>query len=349
VAVELGISSYKPRRALETLRDGYGDCKDRGTLLIAMLRSAGIRALPSLVATHSRGGILHDAPSPGQFDHFIVYLPDLDAPDGEGKGSESRGVFVDATTEHNDFGILPASDQGVEAFVIDDGKGTFIMTPVSRSETNRRRLDRSVKLLPDGTALITDDATAFGSFATRFRDTLARYDDQERKDLVHQSVREEFPAATDIEYQFTGVENPGGVPRDYETFKVEGFAQRVGRSSVVSFDILDTVEDLLPVSPVGDRTMTYEADVPFVLEEKLSIRVEGGQSLLEWPDPVLLDSPHARLEISMTPGAGSPVTELVVEGRFTLKDRRIPLEDYAEFVSVVERTLSAGHLTVLLR
>lgn len=349
VAVALGITSFQPRRALDTFRDGYGDCKDRGTLLIAMLRAAGIRALPAFVATRDHGGIQHGAPSPGQFNHFIVYLPDLAAPEKEGLAPGAPGTFVDATTEHNDLGILPAAVQGIEAFVIDDGRGTFIQTPVSRPRENTRGLERTVEVLPDGAALITDDASGHGHFATWFRDVLARYDEQARKELVHRSVRAEFPKAAEIDYRFTGVDAPGETPRDHETFRVDGLAQRVGRSRVLSLDLLDSVEDILPLSPVPDRTLAYEADVPFVLEEKLTLTLQGEQSFLEWPEPVSLDTPHASLEITFTPDQDHPGKALIVEGRFVLRDRIIPVEDYAGFVSVIERTLSAGHLTFLLR
>ncbi|MGH9867343.1 MAG: tetratricopeptide repeat protein [Candidatus Polarisedimenticolia bacterium] len=346
VAVELGISSYQPHRASETLRNRYGDCKDRGALLIAMLKTAGIRALPAFVATRERGGILHGAPSPGQFNHFIVYVPDLDTP-GDAPGT--HGVFIDATSEHGDLGVLPDVVQGVEAFVVEDGKGRFIRTPVSRPEDNRRLLKRTVTVGADGSATVIDDATAFGHFATHLRDSLAQYDEHARKELVERSVRDDFPTATDVEYKFTNCETAGGVPRDYETYRVVGLARQVGKSSVISLDLLDSIKHELRLSPAAERTMDYEADVPLIFEERLEIRLEGGRTFTEWPEPVDLDTPHARLEIRLTPDSPGSPAGLLVEGKFTLKHRTIPVSDYAEFASVVERALSAGHLTFLLR
>ena len=42
--VEFGRAAIVPRTPTQTLTRGYGDCKDQATLLIAMLRSAGIDA-----------------------------------------------------------------------------------------------------------------------------------------------------------------------------------------------------------------------------------------------------------------------------------------------------------------
>jgi len=348
VAVELGIASYQPHRASETLRNQYGDCKDRGTLFIAMLKAAGIKALPALLATRARGGILHGAPSPGQFDHFIVYLPDLAAPGASDSDGGDRGLFVDATAEHYDLGDLPAVDQGAEAFVIENGKGRFIRVPVSRPDDNRRLLKRTIVVAADGGASVTDDATAHGYYASLLRDYLALYDQQSTKELVEKSVHLDFPGATDIRYEFTDVGTPGGVPRDHETFRVPGLARQVGKSSIISVDFLNSLKLLLPVSPAAERTSDYEADVPFVVEEILDLSLEGGRTFAEWPEPVDLDSPHARFRMTFEPDPPGAPTHLVVRGGFTLKDRDVPVSDYASFASTVERTLASSQLVFLI-
>ena len=49
VAIELGKSAYQPRTANSVLANKYGDCKDMATLLVAMMREAGITAYPVLL------------------------------------------------------------------------------------------------------------------------------------------------------------------------------------------------------------------------------------------------------------------------------------------------------------
>jgi transglutaminase-like putative cysteine protease len=61
-AIEIGIGGLQPHPATDVYRNRYGDCKDKATLLIAMLDAIGIRATWVLVDTH-RGFIDPRVPS----------------------------------------------------------------------------------------------------------------------------------------------------------------------------------------------------------------------------------------------------------------------------------------------
>ena len=73
--VEFGKGAIVPRSSRETLARRYGDCKDQATLLVAMLRVAGIRAQVALLRTGRYGDVAPGLPGLGDFDHAIVYIP----------------------------------------------------------------------------------------------------------------------------------------------------------------------------------------------------------------------------------------------------------------------------------
>lgn len=60
--IEMGIGGYQPHFAGDILHNRYGDCKDKATLLSAMLSSAGIHSALMMVDT-SRGVVDPNAPS----------------------------------------------------------------------------------------------------------------------------------------------------------------------------------------------------------------------------------------------------------------------------------------------
>ncbi len=72
VSLSFGVGRYQPHAAADVLANRYGDCKDKHTLLEALLASIGVRAAPVLIS--------HDAdveptlPSPAQFDHLITQI-----------------------------------------------------------------------------------------------------------------------------------------------------------------------------------------------------------------------------------------------------------------------------------
>ncbi len=73
VSLSLGAGRYQPHAAVDVLHNQYGDCKDKHTLLEAMLEAAGYRA--SSVLINSSRKLDPDVPSPSQFDHVITLLP----------------------------------------------------------------------------------------------------------------------------------------------------------------------------------------------------------------------------------------------------------------------------------
>ena len=69
-------SNYIPARAATTLKHGFGDCKDKSALLIALCRAVGIEARLVLNMSGYAGERPYK-PSP-RFDHAIVYFPEQD-------------------------------------------------------------------------------------------------------------------------------------------------------------------------------------------------------------------------------------------------------------------------------
>lgn len=91
VGLDMGENSHAPHAPEVTLRNRYGDCKDKATLLIALLQLAGIRAEPVLVNSDQGHGLDARLPSPYAFDHVVVRAH---LPQGE--------VWVDATRDRED-------------------------------------------------------------------------------------------------------------------------------------------------------------------------------------------------------------------------------------------------------
>lgn len=74
VGVEIGEHSHLPHPPAWVLERGFGDCKDKSLLLVALFRAAGLQAWPALVNS-SRGAMLPKlSPSPHAFNHAIVQV-----------------------------------------------------------------------------------------------------------------------------------------------------------------------------------------------------------------------------------------------------------------------------------
>jgi len=118
--VEFGESSLVPQFPSETLKRKYGDCKDKATLLVAMLQASGIPARLALLASGSLRDVNVDLPGVGMFDHAIVYVP-ASGPDSD--------LWIDATAEYTQVGTLPWMDYGRSALIIDDATESLKKNP----------------------------------------------------------------------------------------------------------------------------------------------------------------------------------------------------------------------------
>ena len=75
IGIDFGVGRYQPHSAAEVLANQYGNCKDKDTLLEALLHAKGFTTAPALIGA----GIAPapDVPSPAVFNHVIttVELP----------------------------------------------------------------------------------------------------------------------------------------------------------------------------------------------------------------------------------------------------------------------------------
>lgn len=145
--VEFDEANLIPQFPSETLKRKYGDCKDKATLLVAMLRSAGINANLALLDTGPGLDIDPELPGMGGFDHAIVYIP--------ATGTASA-LWVDATAQYSQVGSLPWGDYGRRALIVSATTDSLTMTPELTSAQVVHRETREFTMAEYGPAQIVE-------------------------------------------------------------------------------------------------------------------------------------------------------------------------------------------------
>lgn len=69
---EVGMGSHRPAPPDRVMEQRFGDCKDKVSLLVALLGQLDVEAQPVLVSTLTRGKLDRQLPSPLAFDHVIA-------------------------------------------------------------------------------------------------------------------------------------------------------------------------------------------------------------------------------------------------------------------------------------
>src|SRR5204862_5781783 len=116
VAIEIGIGGFRPHPAQDILRNRYGDCKDKATLLSALLREIGVESYYVLINSR-RGVVLPEFPSAMVFDHVILAIRIPADVSRENMNSTLNHpqigwqLFFDPTDSDVPFGYIPAQLQ----------------------------------------------------------------------------------------------------------------------------------------------------------------------------------------------------------------------------------------------
>lgn len=164
VADETGVGSHLPRSPETVIARGWGDCKDKALLLVAILRALGVDAAVALVDNDAGGALPLLAPSPYAFDHAIVVIEDngerrwIDATD-----SHQGGVYPAITAPYYGYGLPIRANSGellpmeiasaeapelktVETFDFAEREAAGVKLTV-KSDYNGRRADQTRKTL----------------------------------------------------------------------------------------------------------------------------------------------------------------------------------------------------------
>src|SRR5215510_5141569 len=157
VSLSFGTGRYQPHAADEVLDNGYGDCKDKHTLLAALLKAAGYDAWPALINTERR--VVTNVPSPAQFNHLITVVP-----------RANSLVWLDTTPEVAPYGLLTLNLRDKQALVIPTDKAPALMkTPSVPPFPSVQSFVAQGKLSPDGTFKGKIERTARGDAEVLFR------------------------------------------------------------------------------------------------------------------------------------------------------------------------------------
>ena len=178
--IEFGENSIVPHSPADTMKQKYGDCKDKSSLLVAMLRAAGIPAYVALLDAGFDEDISPSLPGMGMFDHAIVYVPG------------PPEIWIDATDEYARLGQRPAADQGRLALVARAGTDALVKTPEATSAENLVVEKREFYLAENGPARVVETTEPRGSFESQYRSYYADKDNEDRRKGLADYVKEQY-------------------------------------------------------------------------------------------------------------------------------------------------------------
>ena len=331
LGLEFGISGHMPHEASEIYKYKYGDCKDKATLLIAMLREAGIETYYVLLRTRYNGELDLDLPS-FQFDHAIaaVHL-------------NGELMFLDGTAENYSFGDLPAMDQDVWAMVLIDGEGKFMKVPVQAAEKNQRIREVKLDLQEDG--LIIGDTTVLqtGIFGAYYRSVFKDLGEIQRKEVIQNSLSSSCPGSVLEEFSFSDLADLNVPVEQRYKFRVPSYAKKVGGKLQLKPSIIERVESTSVVAKEERRFPMYFFSQYFT-KNTVEISIPEGYTVERIPDDVDLVFPFGSYRVKYS------IEKDIIkyERDYKFNTFEISKEEYSSFKEYIERIAQEDAQEIIL-
>lgn len=184
--IEIGLNSHQPHAPNQVFERKFGDCKDKTTLMLTLLRYGGLEAYPALVSHRWKKGIATRLPNPGVFDHVITYL-----------NLDGQAYWLDGTRSQQ-YGPLAEKGQQYfqQALVIKQNNGVLSDIDAPQSKQNTFRTDEVLTLAAvDEPVSLNLQLALTGESAERFRRMLDTKGITDYSAELEQAYRRQYPSA----------------------------------------------------------------------------------------------------------------------------------------------------------
>lgn len=316
VALEYGIGGYQPRPAADVCRNQYGDCKDMATLLVAMLREAGITAYPVLLRAGSTASVRDQLPNANAFNHAIC-LAEIGG----------KQYWLDATAGIATFGVTPGSDRGCDALVIrDGGKGQFQIIPPATPAENKMEQSVKLALAPDGSATGTVTVRGVGDPDLGLRAALRGTRPDKIKDLVGALARSLAPNAQVVRYDVSDFRNKDVPVTITADVQIPRWAQKTGTLLIFKARAEQGAGSGQSPFQTDKREHPIFQESAGMGAATIEVSLPAGYTILSAPESVDLSSDLGRFFRTVTSDANKLSVRVEVENRRA----DIPVSRYPE-------------------
>ncbi|MBK7688614.1 MAG: DUF3857 domain-containing protein [Elusimicrobia bacterium] len=331
VSMNLGQNGLTPHPAEETLKNRYGDCKDRTALAIALLKGLGVKAYPALVAP-ALPEIQDTLPRWGYFNHMIAAV-------------EHNGLHFVESTDNN----FPYTEQhpglnGAQVFLINGQGGRRLNLP-TEDVTRPVTLSKThIQLNPDGSGRLDQTGLlARKSFpgvrqGAREIDSmpkpLAEKEKQKMLAAVHAGIQEGV-------MELHGVDQRFGRIQAHITGTAPGLAQKNGPFLVYDLEIEDRMENF-PDSPRVHPLWFRETDYA---RSETTIQLPAGHGVDHLPRGFDMKTDGIRFKRTCKLKGN---TFSVIEDRW-LTPARLPATEYARLRQFHQELKAASEDSLILR
>lgn len=294
VGIEIGIGGYIPHSAEDVYRNHYGDCKDKVTLMIALLDAVGVRATWVMVDT-DRGVVDPNVPSL-RGDHMIAAIeipPGYENPALKAVVTAKTGkryLIFDPTNQYVPIGLLPTYLQGGYGLLMAGANSQVIGLPILRPDADVTSRTADFTLTADGTLTGNVIVKRLGASSDSLRRSFAMSNQDDILKRLENSLRSDFSS---FNVGTEDVQNVQALNQQlifHYQITASDYAKHAGTMLLVRprINSSDAVDLTAPT-----RKYPIEFDGTGDWRDSYNVKIPAGYAVDELPDPVNVDTDFA--------------------------------------------------------
>jgi hypothetical protein len=331
VSLDLGKSGYEPNNAKKVFENKYGDCKDKSTLLISMLRVAGIPAYYVLIPTSSVGNLIKDFPYPFQFNHCIVSIR-----------NEDKYHFIDPVAKNYRFDYFPDGDRNRDVLIFNDEKIVFDKTPLAKPEENSYYSQSQIEIGLDGSIECEVKNFGFGGKEASLRSFFIRNRPTKIKESFEERVDEISSGAKLLTYTHS---DPVNFKERFELifkYDAKDYCRKAG--DILIFDVPE-IRKGCPDTGKKDRRYPFVVWNNSYNKDEVGFNVPEGYEVYHLPEPLETTNQYFEFRSSYRQEG----ERIFYQGEFIRNAVRIAPEDYPVYKKLCEGVEKSFKKDVLLK
>lgn len=324
IAIKLGIASgMGGYDANLTWKRRWGCCVDKAILLTAMLNVAGIKSSIIDLRTNDRTKIDFTVPSL-YFNHAISVVE-----------LGGKKIYLDSTNFDYRFPTMASFNHGVSVLNIFDR--TIDHIPLPAPSDNSSHYNFTIDVAPNGDTVVSETLNYTGPREAELKGYYRSIKKEEQKLVFQRMIKDVSPAAELIEHKINNtdvIEKPFSMSMKY---RIKDYPIKAG--DILIFKIPDLEMDAAEINEVSLKERKYPMEYTISMGKyyHYEINIPENYKIISLLEDIELKNKHASFKagcIEIKKG------RIVCEASRERTSRLIPVEDYQEYKSFLEKMVS---------
>lgn len=329
VSIQLGIGGWKPMKASQVDKLGYGDCKALTNYTRSLLKAFNIKSYYTIVyGDRNKKDLVTDFVSM-QGNHVILGIP-----------QSNEIIWLECTSQDIPFGFQGNFTDDRSVLIIDDENSKITRTKKYDGDINKEITTGTYKILENGDFISNIEIKSHGLNYLKYRNII-NVSDKDKKEYYFSK----FEGLKNLKIESLSYDNDKINVTFVEkiNIKANDFVEKYGNDLVFSFNAFNKYQNKIRKN--SNRTLPFEIERGYYEEDIVDIEIPQDYKIQNLPSEIKISSKFGYYNLIFLQKSESIISYhrklLIKEGYY----EKNMFNNYQEFV---EEIIKSDNLKILI-